>query len=220
MDRLVEVSGRTIVDVGCGDGTLARALRERGADVVAIEPEPEQAERNEHELACDGIRFYRAGAEDIPLSDSCADGVIFSKSLHHVPIELMNTAIDEAIRILRPDGFLYILEPEVRGSYTELVKPFHDETIERAAAQDVVANRAESAFSESGEYSFYYNSYYDDFEEFIETVVSRRYNDIRREQVDTDDIRRMFHAGRRDERFVFDQPMCLNLLRNPKPDCR
>ena len=43
MDRLIDVAGKHIVDAGCGEGGLARALVERGAEVIALEPDPIQA---------------------------------------------------------------------------------------------------------------------------------------------------------------------------------
>ena len=50
MDRLIDVSGKRIVDAGCGEGGLARALAERGAEVIALEPDPVQAATNRNEL--------------------------------------------------------------------------------------------------------------------------------------------------------------------------
>ncbi len=43
IDRRLEVGGLSLVDVGCGDGDFARALAERGAEVLWIEPDPIQA---------------------------------------------------------------------------------------------------------------------------------------------------------------------------------
>ena len=39
------------------------------------------------------------------------DGVFFFRSLHHVPIDAMEAALAEAARVLKPDGFLCVMEP-------------------------------------------------------------------------------------------------------------
>ncbi|MGD8788075.1 MAG: bifunctional 2-polyprenyl-6-hydroxyphenol methylase/3-demethylubiquinol 3-O-methyltransferase UbiG, partial [Burkholderiales bacterium] len=37
IDALVDLRGKTVVDVGCGGGILAEAMAERGADVTGID---------------------------------------------------------------------------------------------------------------------------------------------------------------------------------------
>ncbi len=212
LDRLIKVAGRRIVDAGCGAGDLARALVERGAEVVALEPEPGQAAINRERLAGGAIAFHQAGAEAMPLDDSCADGVIFSKSLHHVPVELMARALGEALRVLRPGGFLLVIEPETRGSHSELMKPFHDETREREAAREALAEATAEAFDRSEEVRYFNRRVYDSFPGFVDEVTGNGYNAIPRAAVDTPDVRARFEAGRRAGGYAFDQPMRVNLL--------
>ena len=44
IDELVAAGGRRALDVGCGTGILSRLLRERGVDVLGVEPDPRMAE--------------------------------------------------------------------------------------------------------------------------------------------------------------------------------
>ncbi len=212
MDRLIDVAGRRIVDAGCGQGGLARALVARGAEVIALEPDPVQAAINRKELEGGAISFHETGAEAMPVDDGCVDGVIFSMSLHHVPVALMSTAIGEARRVLGPGGFLYVLEPEAGGSYTELVKPFHDETVERRAAQRILRESTAGAFRSHEEVRFVARYTFEDFETFVSGVTARSYNAIPREAVDTPDVRASFGAARTATGYAFDQPMHVNLL--------
>ena len=212
MDRLIDVAGKRIVDAGCGEGGLARALVERGAEVIALEPDPVQAATNRNDLAGGGISFFEVGAEAMPVDDECVDGVIFSMSLHHVPVTLMGEAIGEAKRVLKSGGFLYVLEPEASGSYTELAKPFHDETAERRAAQAVLAGSTTGAFRSHEEVRFVARYSFDDFETFVCGVTARSYNAIPREAVDTPVVRTAFEAAFTATGYTFDQPMRVDLF--------
>ena len=117
IDRRLEVGGLSLVDVGCGDGDFARALAERGAAVLAIEPDPIQAEKNRGAAPTAGVTFAEAPAQRIPLEDASADGVLFKYSLHHVPAAEMDAALEDAMRVLKPgSGFLYVMEPVMAGS--------------------------------------------------------------------------------------------------------
>lgn len=214
LDGAINVDGRTVVDAGCGPGALSRHLLARGARVVALEPDPVQAARHAEDLAREpGLRFVATGAEAMPCEDGSVDGVIFSKSLHHVPEDLMDAALREALRVLKPgQGFLYVLEPAIEGAFSDLMRPFHDETRVRGAAQDALA-RLEAASSLDRQTIVYRNRRrYENFESFMRTVCGTSYNAIARDRVDTPEVRACFEAGREAEGYVFEQPMRVDLF--------
>ena len=142
LDRLVQVGGRSLIDVGCGGGALARALVERGATVLGVEPDPVQAARNREASETPGVSFAEGRAESLPVGDGAADGVIFGRSLHHVPQAAMRPALKEARRLLRSGGFLYVLEPVMEGAFSAVMKPFHDETEVRRQAREALTDSA------------------------------------------------------------------------------
>ena len=136
VDALLDVGGLSLVDAGCGAGDLARALAARGAEVVAIDPDPAQAAANAAAEPVAGVTFARAPAQEMPLAAGSVDGVVFSRSLHHVPAASMDAALREVLRVVKPGtGFLLVLEPEPWGTYHDLIKPFHDETAARRLAR-------------------------------------------------------------------------------------
>lgn len=76
-----------MLEIGCGDGELARELTERGYAVVAIDPE-----------APDGPIFRRTTIEDF-VDPEPFDAVVASLSLHHV--HDLGGALDKVVGLLR-----------------------------------------------------------------------------------------------------------------------
>jgi SAM-dependent methyltransferase len=217
LDGAVSIDGCTVVDAGCGAGALSRHLASRGATVVALEPDPAQARINAGALAgVRGVTFHECGAEHMPCDDRSVDGVVFSKSLHHVPAGLMDRALGEALRVLRSgDSFLYALEPEIEGAFSDLMRPFHDETKARAEARQALARVARPAFAFAETIHYSNLRRFADFDAFVRSVCGATYNDVERGRVDTPGIRARFETGRQGEAYVFEQPMRVELFREP-----
>jgi SAM-dependent methyltransferase len=78
---------RRLLEIGCGDGDLARALSEHGYDVLAIDPE-----------APDGAIFRRTTIEELD-EPGPFDAVVASLSLHHV--HELGAGLDKIVRLLR-----------------------------------------------------------------------------------------------------------------------
>jgi ubiquinone/menaquinone biosynthesis C-methylase UbiE len=215
---LLSVAGLDVVDIGCGPGAQARELAAMGARVLGVEPDPIQAEKNRAAPATEGLRFIEATAQHLPLPPASVDGVFFFRSLHHVPIAQMPAALAEAARVLRPDGFLCVVEPAMTGTHFPVMRPFHDETIVRNAAQAALAAPRAGGFREMRLYRYAQHPRYPEFAAMVARVTGQTFNSIRREQVETDEVRALFEAGRTDQGdYVFEQPMLLDLYRGPLP---
>ncbi|UGS35560.1 class I SAM-dependent methyltransferase [Capillimicrobium parvum] len=142
--ELAAPAGRDVLDVGCGLGTLTRELAAAGARAIGMEISPERAEAAAAQDAA-GVATYVAGrAEALPLGDATMDAVVFMRSLHHVPGELMDAALAEARRVLRPGGVVYLAEPLTEGALFALIRRVDDETKVRELAQAAIA-RADGA---------------------------------------------------------------------------
>ena len=95
-----------ILDVGTGEGQVARALTEAGSRVIGIDPFP--AQTDEAERRGGGPRYALAGAAAIPLADASVDAVVACLVFEH--IDDVDEAIAEVARVLRPGGrFLFLL---------------------------------------------------------------------------------------------------------------
>jgi SAM-dependent methyltransferase len=78
---------RRILEVGCGEGELARGIAASGYDVVAIDPE-----------APEGQIFRQTTIESFD-EPGPFDAVVASRSLHHV--HDLDAALDKLVRLLR-----------------------------------------------------------------------------------------------------------------------
>jgi SAM-dependent methyltransferase len=108
----VEVAGRRWLDVGTGGGSVARALREAGAEVVALDVADRRTERRE-------VPFVVGDAVRLPFADGSFDGVLSSNVLEHVPDP--RRMLEELLRVCRPEGTVYL-------AWTNWLSPFggHD----------------------------------------------------------------------------------------------
>jgi len=66
------------------------------------------------------------------------------RTLHHVPPGLMQTALREARRVVRPGGTIYVAEPLAEGDFFALTSLVEDEIEVRRAAQAALADAGRS----------------------------------------------------------------------------
>lgn len=212
---LLAVDGLSVVDIGCGPGIVARELCARGATVLGVEPDPIQAAKNRAAPPVAGLTFVEGKAQALPLVDQSVDGVFFFRSLHHVPMAEMDAALTEAARVLkRATGFLCVVEPAMTGTHFPVMRPFNDETVVRNAAQAALARTARRLFASAALLRYVQYPRYENFEAMVTRVTGQTFNNIQRENVETEEVRKLFAAGLQDGAYVFEQPMLLNLYRN------
>ncbi|PIE31950.1 MAG: SAM-dependent methyltransferase [Ilumatobacter coccineus] len=98
---LDELAGRgRILDIGCGDGQISRALAAAGSEVVGIDPTWNQI-RVAHERG-GGPRYVRATADEIPFPDGSFDAALVCLVFEH--IDALDAAIAEVARVVRSGG--------------------------------------------------------------------------------------------------------------------
>ena len=96
-----ELAGRfKVLDLGCGDGQIARALAAQGSDVLGVDPTQLHID-----IAIErggGPRYLLGGATDIPADDNAFDAVVACLVFEH--IDQMDEAMTEVARVLKPQG--------------------------------------------------------------------------------------------------------------------
>jgi SAM-dependent methyltransferase len=164
-------AGKRLLDIGCGAGTLARSLSDRGAYVTGIDPNSEALA-----LACEAVpeaTFYTAGAEALPFADDSFDGAIFLNSLHHVPKPAMHRALLEAARVVEPAKPIVVVEPLAEGSFFSALHQVEDETEARTAAQEALDLAVASAtFEQIRRVDFLRREHFENLDRFLAHVVA------------------------------------------------
>ncbi|MGE4659264.1 MAG: class I SAM-dependent methyltransferase [Arenicellales bacterium] len=195
IDALLEFLGKDtgkLLDIGCGAGVLSDTLAQHGYAVTGIDP-----------LVGDGSRAWRvqASAGAIPLASDSFDIAVFHWSLHHVPEDLMASALAEAQRVLNQNGRLFVIEPEPVGSSQEVSYPFHDETEVQAKAAQAVEEVIKARPSQRRRQYYLSEECYESFDAFVKAMMSYAYNRYTEEEVRQDVVRKTFESCREDDTY-------------------
>ena len=100
-----------IVDLGAGEGLLSQLLARRSEEVVCIDNSPKMVEFGRALAKKNGFTnlSYKLGdIEEVPLQDEVFDCALLSQALHHA--QHPQKAVQEAFRILKPEGQLIIID--------------------------------------------------------------------------------------------------------------
>ena len=101
-----DVTGRRILDAGCGSGPLFAALRDRGAILTGFDSSAGMLEQARQRLG-DGADLQVADlGSPLPFPDGAFDDVIASLVLHY--LEDWGPALTELRRVLTPGGRLIV----------------------------------------------------------------------------------------------------------------
>lgn len=218
IDQVLDVSELFLVDAGCGDLGLSRALAKRGATVLGIDPDPIQAEKNRNADTIPNVGFAHTGAQSIPVEDASVDGVVFPYSLHHVPVDMYEPVFSEMQRILKPEGFIYVMEPVASGSLNEVMRIFHDEAFVREMAQTALDQIAIPLFQDVSVLTYRVPVQYESWDDFQEKYIGASYNtsSYTPEQVRDEAVKARFELLGEAAGYLFESPMKVTFLRGLK----
>ena len=120
LEKLGDVTGRKILDLGCGEGGYSRALAKKGAEVVSVDCSESAiryaAEQAEKEKLF--IRHYVRNSCDLfEIADNSFDIVLCSMML--MDCEDFDSTVREAARVLKPGGrfIASVLHPCFDGNH-------------------------------------------------------------------------------------------------------
>ena len=101
---IVPTPGRLTLEVGCGEGRVARDLAQRGHIVIALDASPSLVAMAA--AADPGSRYVVGDAAALPFPDGAFDTVVAYNSL--MDVADMPAAVHEASRVLEPAGRLCV----------------------------------------------------------------------------------------------------------------
>ena len=127
-DNVILRSGDKVIDIGCGTGTILKTLS--GMERIeghGIDVEPEMLKVAK--TKCSNMDIRECSCEDTPYEDNSFDVITACMAYHHFPDK--DAFAKEALRILKPNGTLYIADPNfplpIRKIINLLAKGFNGE---------------------------------------------------------------------------------------------
>lgn len=217
--NLLPLQDARLLELGCGAAFTTRRLAESFAvrEIVAMEVDRVQHEKNLQIADLPNVRFQFGGAQAIDLPDGSVDAVIMLKSLHHVPVEDMDAAFGEIARVLRPGGRAYISEPVYAGDFNEILRLFNDEKRVREAAFEAIGRAvAGGRLQLEREVHFFGTSRFQGFEEFEQRIIGATHSEFSIDAKLHERIKAAFLPHVDADGFAeFLNPLRIDLLRKP-----
>ncbi len=214
-NRLLSLDGKHILELGCGNAEITRDIAQSGENrrITALEVDQAAHAKNLQITDLPNVTFALAGAEAIPLADESVDIAFMFKSLHHVPVDLMERSMREIHRVLKPDGLAYISEPVFAGEFNEILRLFHDEQQVREAAFKTLQHAVDTGlFTLVEEVFFNAPMAFDNFEDFENRVIRVTHTEHRLDGHTYSLVRERFEANAGDNGVRFETPIRVDLL--------
>jgi len=108
-----------VLDVGCGNGQATLDCSCEVFKCIGVDYSEKMVEKSIGNMEKRGIKnveFYCQDATNLKFGDGFFDVVIMSRVLINIPqLNLQTKAIDEATRVLKPNGLFLLLEPTKQG---------------------------------------------------------------------------------------------------------
>ncbi len=118
-------TGKTVLDIACGDGYGSNLLAKNALKVTGVDIAGDVVETAKKKYTRSNLSFIQGSASDIPLPENSIDVVVSFETIeHHDQHEQM---MEEIKRVLKPSGLLIISSPD-KKNYSEeanYVNPYH-----------------------------------------------------------------------------------------------
>lgn len=212
------LDGASVLELGCGKADKTRTLAESGRvrEILALEVDTIQHARNLAAPAIPHVRFAHGGAEAIPAPDNSIDIVLMFKSLHHVPVPLMDQALLEIARVLKPGGIAWISEPVFAGEFNEILRLFHDEQVVREKAFAAICHAVDQGhLTLERQLFFKTRSQFDDFEQFDTRMIRVTHSHHELSPALYQTVREKFSQHLGADGATFFNPQRVDVLRKP-----
>jgi ubiquinone/menaquinone biosynthesis C-methylase UbiE len=216
--RLLSLDNKHILELGCGSAAITRdiATAGPGRKITALEVDEIAHEINLQIADLPNVTFGLAGAQDIPLENESVDVVFMFKSLHHVPLDLMDRAMREISRVSKPGGMVYISEPVFGGEFNEILRLFHDEQKVREAAFNTVKKAVDEGLFKLVEETFFYSPMkFESFSDFENRILKVTHTNHTLDEEVYHLVKQRFEHHLGDDGAQFLMPIRVDLLQRP-----
>ena len=214
-NRLLSLDNRHILELGCGSAVITRDIATCGVNrnITALEVDEIAHQKNLQITDLPNVQFVLAGAQDIPLPEASVDVVFMFKSLHHVAQQLLEPALHEIKRVLKPGGYAYISEPVYGGDFYELLSLFHDEQeVQRIAFNTLKKVVDAGMFRLVEEVFFNAPRIIKNFSEFENNTINATFNNFKLNEELYNRVKQRFEEYMGEDGAHFLAPMRVDLL--------
>ncbi|MFH0826957.1 MAG: class I SAM-dependent methyltransferase [Candidatus Omnitrophota bacterium] len=102
------VSGKIVLDLGCGDGYGAAFLAKAAQEIIAIDYEKEIVVKARKKYNAPNLKFVSMDVTDLGFKDESFDTLCSFQVVEHIPEERLSSYFLEIKRVLKNEGEFYI----------------------------------------------------------------------------------------------------------------
>jgi ubiquinone/menaquinone biosynthesis C-methylase UbiE len=139
--------GHVVLDIGCGTGTLAVAIKRAhpGVTVTGVDPDQPALDRAVRKASRAGvtIRFDRGFADALEHADATFDRVFSSMMFHHLGRNERSQVLSEVRRVLKPGGRLEFLDLAA-GTHSFFARMLHPPPVTQTGEDRMLARMREA----------------------------------------------------------------------------
>jgi len=112
--------GKTVLEIGCGTGTISALVARSQASIIATDAFKEFLDKAKRTVHLANLQFKQADAHTLSnFSDNSFDVVYGISILHHLEID---PALESIYRVLKPKGLMLFSEPNMLNPQIALQK--------------------------------------------------------------------------------------------------
>ena len=206
------ISGKNVLEIGCGKGRITRDLALHAKRVIATDPDATALETARDTIAAANVEFILAptGVPDLPTGSF--DVVIYTLSFHHVPAAEMSASLTKASNLLREEGVIIVIEPGDGGTFTEAKERFGAGSGDERPARDSAIRAMHALEGWIVEETILFRTlfHFDDEEDFLASMLPG----YRQQPLSfVNEVREFLSLHRTDNGIILDTDRRLNVLR-------